>query len=63
MMEFLYFPQDKTEYLPSILMLMIFLIAAVFFTRFLMKLSRREQQKVDEQYADKMIFNDKQNDH
>ncbi|EKN69457.1 hypothetical protein BABA_10366 [Neobacillus bataviensis LMG 21833] len=42
---FLYFPEDKSEYIPAVISLTIFMIAAFFTMRFIMKVSRREAEK------------------
>ncbi|MBP3038621.1 hypothetical protein J9303_03770 [Bacillaceae bacterium Marseille-Q3522] len=42
---FLYFPEDKSEYIPAIITLAVFMIAAVFFMRFIIQLSKREEKK------------------
>ncbi|WP_347862499.1 hypothetical protein U0355_04900 [Salimicrobium sp. PL1-032A] len=43
MMDFLYFPQDKTEYIPALLMLVLFMAAAVATVYIFMKASKREE--------------------
>jgi phosphotransferase system glucose/maltose/N-acetylglucosamine-specific IIC component len=45
---FLYFPEDKTEYIPAAITMVVFTIAAFFAFRFIVKLSKKEQGKVDE---------------
>ncbi|MFF2446777.1 hypothetical protein ACFVSW_06695 [Neobacillus sp. NPDC058068] len=45
---FLYFPEDKSEYIPAVISLTIFMIAAVFTMRFIIKYSKREAQKAKE---------------
>ncbi|MUK90028.1 hypothetical protein GMD78_16780 [Ornithinibacillus sp. L9] len=50
MMEFLYFPEDKSEYIPAIITLVIFMIGAVFAMYFLYKKSKNEEKKIDEEY-------------
>ena len=42
---FLYFPEDKSEYIPAVISLTIFMIAAFFTMRFIIKVSRREAEK------------------
>ncbi len=37
MMEFLYFPQDKTEYIPALISLLLFMTVAVLFMRMIIK--------------------------
>jgi flagellar biosynthesis/type III secretory pathway M-ring protein FliF/YscJ len=45
---FLYFPQDKSEYIPAAISFTIFLIACVFTMRFIIKISKREAEKAKE---------------
>lgn len=45
---FLYFPEDKTEYIPAAITSFVFLIAAIFTMRFIIKVSRKEAQKAKE---------------
>jgi flagellar biosynthesis/type III secretory pathway M-ring protein FliF/YscJ len=45
---FLYFPEDKTEYIPAAITSLIFLIAAVFVFRYIIKVSKRESKKAEE---------------
>ncbi|PGT89290.1 MULTISPECIES: hypothetical protein [Bacillaceae] len=44
---FLYFPEDKSEYIPAAITMIIFTIAAFFAFRFIMKLSKKEQEQVE----------------
>lgn len=50
MMEFLYFPEDKSEYIPAIITLVIFMIGAAITTYFFIKQSRKAENKLDERY-------------
>lgn len=50
MMEFLYFPNDKSEYIPAIITFAIFLIGAIVATIYFIKKSRKEEKEFDEQY-------------
>ncbi|WP_246945774.1 hypothetical protein [Bacillus pinisoli] len=45
---FLYFPQDKTEYIPAAFSFLIFMIMAVFVFRLIIKVSRKELNKQKE---------------
>ncbi|QGQ47827.1 hypothetical protein [Metabacillus sediminilitoris] len=47
---FLYFPEDKTEYIPAVITMAIFGIAAFLAFRYIVKVSKKEQGKVDELY-------------
>jgi hypothetical protein len=44
-MDFLYFPDNKLEYIPAILSLLLFFLAALLTMRFIKKMSDRELQK------------------
>lgn len=46
MMEFLYFPEDKTEYIPAVLWLLLFMFAAFLTFYFIRKASRKEEQRL-----------------
>jgi len=50
MMEFLYFPQDKTEYIPALITLIIFAIGAVVTMRIILKAAKKEKEVVDETF-------------
>ncbi|GAA0500199.1 hypothetical protein GCM10008986_29350 [Salinibacillus aidingensis] len=56
-MEFLYFPEDKMEYFPGIIVVLFFCVIAVIVTRMFIKISKREEAKFDEQYGEKMDIN------
>ncbi|MDF0729099.1 hypothetical protein PY093_21055 [Cytobacillus sp. S13-E01] len=45
---FLYFPEDKSEYIPAFFSSMIFLILAILTMRFIIKISKKEQEKAKE---------------
>lgn len=45
---FLYFPEDKTEYIPAAITSFVFLIGAIFTMRFIIKVSKKEAQKAKE---------------
>ncbi len=42
---FLYFPEDKTEYIPAVINLVIFSILAYLAVRVFMKISKREEKR------------------
>jgi len=46
--DFLYFPKDKTEYFPALISLSIFIIGAIFATRYFIINSKREAKKAKE---------------
>lgn len=45
---FLYFPEDKSEYIPAAISFAIFFIACIFTMRFIIKISKREAEKAKE---------------
>lgn len=59
MMEFLYFPNDKAEYIPAIIIFAVFFIAAVVTTVFFYKknLKKRRKKTLQEKY-EHVTFND-----
>lgn len=50
MMEFLYFPEDKSEYIPAFIMLVIFMILAIGAMVFFLKRSKIEEKKFEDEY-------------
>ena len=46
--DFLYFPEDKTEYIPAFISFTVFLIGAIFVFRFFINHSKREAKKAKE---------------
>jgi hypothetical protein len=46
--DFLYFPKDKSEYIPALISFSIFLIGAIFAMRYIVVISRREAKKAKE---------------
>lgn len=45
---FLYFPEDKSEYIPAAVTSLVFLIGAILTMRYIIKVSKREAQKAKE---------------
>lgn len=45
---FLYFPEDKSEYIPAFFWMVLFLLFAVLTMRFFIKISKKEQAKAKE---------------
>jgi phosphotransferase system glucose/maltose/N-acetylglucosamine-specific IIC component len=41
---FLYFPEDKSEYFPAVITMLVFLIVAVFTMRWIIKYSKKEAE-------------------
>ncbi|QFT90393.1 hypothetical protein FIU87_17265 [Bacillus sp. THAF10] len=54
---FLYFPEDKTEYIPAGITFVIFTIAAIIVFQLILKASKREKQKAEE--LEKQLRKDK----
>lgn len=50
MMEFLYFPEDKTEYIPALITLLIFAAGAFITMRIILKAAKKEKESVDQAY-------------
>ena len=48
MMPFLYFPDDKTEYIPALIMLLLFILLAFIVYKLIRKYSRNEEEKMRE---------------
>lgn len=48
MMEFLYFPKDKSEYIPAFITLVIFMILAVAAMYVIYKKSRKDEKDFDD---------------
>jgi hypothetical protein len=46
--DFLYFPKDKSEYIPALISFSIFLIGAIFAMRYIIVISKREAKKAKE---------------
>lgn len=50
MMDFLYFPEDKTEYIPSAIFMAVFMIGAVLTLYFFYKVSKKQEKAFNEKY-------------
>ncbi|MGM0898502.1 MAG: hypothetical protein ACQEV0_11415 [Bacillota bacterium] len=48
-MEFLYFPDDKSEYIPGIISIIIIFILSILIVRLLMKASRKQVDSLNDQ--------------
>jgi hypothetical protein len=46
---FLYFPEDKSEYIPAAMWMIVAFIAAIFVMRFFIKVSKREADQSPQQ--------------
>jgi len=49
-MEFLYFPEDKAEYIPAFIMLVIFMIGAIAAMYLFYKKSKKDERYFNEKY-------------
>ena len=49
-MEFLYFPEDKSEYIPAFIMLVIFMALAIVAMYLFYKKSKKDEKYFDEKY-------------
>lgn len=45
MMEFLYFPEDKAEYIPAVISLIVFVIGAFVAMHFIRKASKKKKKR------------------
>lgn len=52
MMDFLYFPTDKSEYVPAFITLVIFMILAVATFYLFTKKSKKQEKEANEKYED-----------
>ncbi|MCT2535865.1 hypothetical protein NC661_08080 [Aquibacillus koreensis] len=50
MMEFLYFPEDKTKYIPAVISLVIFAIGAVVTMYLIYKASKKEEKEIEARF-------------
>ena len=53
-MPFLYFPEDKSEYIPAVITLFIFMMLAVVAVYFMIKKSRKDEEKFKEEYSERI---------
>lgn len=56
---FLYFPEDKSEYIPAAISSFIFILAAVLTMRFIIKHSKKQEEKA-KQFEDEWLSKDKE---
>ncbi|MBP2076456.1 hypothetical protein [Oceanobacillus polygoni] len=57
MMPFLYFPEDKTEYIPAVIALTIFIILAVIAMYLMVKKSKKDEQSFNKKYHQQLEKN------
>jgi preprotein translocase subunit YajC len=58
---FFYFPEDKTELIYPIVTLILFVVAAVLFTYFMIKKNRKDEAKFEEEYKEQIEQIEKEN--
>lgn len=49
-MDFLYFPEDKTLYIPAFITLLVFVALAVWAMYWIKRISKKEEKKWEEKY-------------
>lgn len=52
-MDFLYFPEDKADYIPGIIALVIFFAGAAVVTYFIVRKSRNDEEKFEREFLNK----------
>ncbi|GAA0588437.1 hypothetical protein GCM10009001_00340 [Virgibacillus siamensis] len=60
MMEFLYFPEDKMEYIPAVITLIIFMIGAAVAMYLFYKKSKKEEEDFNQKYQHKLNNHDEE---
>ncbi len=50
MMDFLYFPEDKTEYIPAVLSLSVFIALAVLTMYLIIRVSKKQEERTEERF-------------
>lgn len=53
-MPFLYFPEDKSEYIPGMISLIIFMILAMVIFYLIIKKSKKDEAKFEEEYREQI---------
>ncbi|MCM3588451.1 hypothetical protein M3182_22505 [Mesobacillus maritimus] len=48
---FLYFPEDKSEYIPAAMWIIVAFILAVLLMRFFVKLSKKEEEQTTKNFS------------
>ncbi|MFA1821405.1 hypothetical protein ACDX78_14710 [Virgibacillus oceani] len=54
MMPFLYFPEDKSEYIPAVIALIVFIILAGIAMYLIYKKSKKDEEKFNEKYSQRI---------
>ncbi|WP_233711504.1 hypothetical protein [Lederbergia citrisecunda] len=60
-MPFLYFPEDKTEYIPAAISMSIFIFACILTFVLIKKISKKQEAKT--KHLEEQIKNEKQDKH
>ncbi|RCW66933.1 hypothetical protein [Saliterribacillus persicus] len=50
MMEFLYFPEDKSKYIPAVISLIVFVIGAIITMYLIKRASKKEEARWEKEY-------------
>ncbi|NGP46619.1 hypothetical protein G4V62_17325 [Bacillaceae bacterium SIJ1] len=50
MFEYMYFPDNKLEYIPPVITMLIFMIGAVLVFRAFIRNSKKEEQRINKKY-------------
>lgn len=61
-MDFLYFPEDKADYIPGVISLVIFMTGAVIAMYFIIKKSKKDEKEFEETYLNNNDPTDKSKD-
>ena len=56
-MDFLYFPEDKADYIPGVIALVVFMLGAVVAMYFIIKKSKKDEKKFEEEFLQKNVEN------
>lgn len=60
-MPFLYFPEDKSEYIPATIMLVLFMAFAIAALVFMIKKNKKDEKKFEEKYQTQLKAAEKEN--
>ncbi|MGM8216504.1 hypothetical protein ACLIA0_13120 [Bacillaceae bacterium W0354] len=62
MMEFLYFPDNKLEYIPAVFSLIIVVIIAILLMRLIRNASNKERERFEAQFPEAKLQDNDSND-
>jgi len=60
-MPFLYFPEDKSEYIPATIMLLLFMAIAVATFVFIIKKNNKDEKQFEEKYQTQLKAAEEEN--